>query len=145
MWPVLDPAGDYPSRAANGHGYLLTAEDVAEHAAAYTGGSAELLASPDVAPARAADLSGLAPAVIGAAEYDLLRDEAIAYGQALEKAGVDTFATVHAGMIHTYGAMFNISAPVNDALLELLREFKKRADAAAPAAPHPRARRASGR
>jgi hypothetical protein len=32
-------------------------------------------------------------------------------------------------MIHTYGALFFLSAPANDALLELLREFSKRVDA----------------
>jgi acetyl esterase len=130
MWPVLDPVGDYPSRAENSDGYMLTAEEVAELAKAYVGGNLGLLASPDVAPARASDLSGLAPAVIGAAEYDPLRDEAIDYGQALKKAGVDAFATVHDGMIHTYGAMFNISPAANSALLELLRQFRQRVDAA---------------
>lgn len=130
MWPVLDPAGDYPSRAENSHGYMLTTEEVARQAAAYVSGDLGLLVSPDVAPVRATDLSRLAPAVIGAAEYDPLRDEATDYGQALKKAGADVFTTVHDEMIHTYGAMFNISPAANNALLELLRQFSHRVDGA---------------
>jgi len=45
-------------------------------------------ASPDAAPARADDLSGLAPAYISCAEFDPNRDEAIDYAQRLLHAGV---------------------------------------------------------
>jgi acetyl esterase len=44
-------------------------------------------ASPYAAPARAADLSGLPPAYIATAEFDPLRDEAIAYALRLLHAG----------------------------------------------------------
>jgi acetyl esterase len=45
-------------------------------------------ASPDAAPARAADLSGLPSAYIATAEFDPLRDESIGYALRLLQAGV---------------------------------------------------------
>jgi len=38
--------------------------------------------NPEVAPLRAADLSGLPPAIVVVAEYDPLRDDGLRYGEA---------------------------------------------------------------
>ncbi|MFE2541865.1 alpha/beta hydrolase [Actinacidiphila glaucinigra] len=46
--------------------------------------------SPYAAPARAHSLAGLPPAYISAAEFDPLRDEALAYAQRMITAGVPT-------------------------------------------------------
>jgi acetyl esterase len=74
LYPVIDSAGDYPSRHESGRGYLLTLDDIVTSARNYLGDRPELLGSTDVAPIRATDLSGLAPAVIGVAHHDPLRD-----------------------------------------------------------------------
>jgi acetyl esterase len=126
LYPVIDSGGDYPSRVENGHGYLLTVDDIRVSAEVYLGDQKELLFSEDVAPIRAADLTGLAPAVIGAAHLDPLRDEALAYGQALTAAGVDVFAADYPGMIHTFAGLFAISAGADRALRQLLSEFTRR-------------------
>ena len=56
--------------------------------------------SPYAAPARAGDLSGLPRTCIVAAEFDPLRDEAMAYAQRLLTAGVSTELVVYAGTFH---------------------------------------------
>jgi acetyl esterase len=43
---------------------------------------------PTLAPANAADLSGLPPAFIGTAEYDPIRDDGARYAELLSAAGV---------------------------------------------------------
>jgi acetyl esterase len=56
--------------------------------------------SPYAAPARAADLAGLPPAIITAYEFDGLRDEGLAYAQRLMAAGVATELHVYPGAFH---------------------------------------------
>ncbi|MFF3380661.1 alpha/beta hydrolase [Streptomyces sp. NPDC002680] len=56
--------------------------------------------SPYAAPARAEDLTGLPPAYICVAEFDPLRDEAIAYAQRLLNAGVPTELHLVPGTFH---------------------------------------------
>jgi acetyl esterase/lipase len=52
------------------------------------------------APARAADLAGLPPTYISVATFDPLRDEAIAFGQALLAAGVPVELHLFPGTFH---------------------------------------------
>jgi acetyl esterase len=129
LYPVIDSAGDYPSRHQYRDGYLVTVTDIAVSAQVYLGDNPSLVTTEDVAPIRAADLSGLAPAVIGVAHADPLRDEGLHYAQALAAAGVDVFARDYAGLIHTFGAMFAISTAANQALTELLGQFALRVTA----------------
>jgi acetyl esterase len=129
LYPVIDSGGDYHSRHENGGGYLLTLDDIATSARNYLGNRPELLDSADVAPLRAFDLSGLAPAVIGVAHHDPLRDEGLAYADKLTAAGVDVFARDYPGMIHTFASLYAISAAADKSLAELLNEFSQRAHA----------------
>jgi acetyl esterase len=126
LYPVIDSAGDYPSRAENSHGYLITVDDIVISAQNYLAGRDHLLGCDDVAPMRAASFEGLAPAVIGVAHFDPMRDEGLAYGAALRRAGVDVFARDYDGMIHTFAALFAASPRADAALVELLREFRNR-------------------
>jgi acetyl esterase len=129
LYPVIDSGGDYPSRYQNGDGYLLTRDDIVTSAQNYLGNRAELLGSSDVAPIHATDLRGLAPAVIGIAQHDPLRDEGVAYATKLATAGVDVFVKDYPGMIHTFASLYAISAAADQALRELLTEFARRAHA----------------
>lgn len=106
--PAVDPGGEHPSRSENAEGYLLTARDLDWFFELYTGtvaGSAagrDAVADPRIALLRAADLAGVAPAVVATAQYDPLRDEGIAYAAALEAAGVRVWHRTFPGLIHGF-------------------------------------------
>ena len=64
--------------------------------------------SPDAAPARADDLSGLPPACITSAEFDPNRDEAIGYAQRLLQAGVSVELHQWPGTFHGSQAILSV-------------------------------------
>src|SRR3984957_307545 len=66
-------------------------------------------ASPLLAP----DLKGVAPAIVIAAECDVLHDEGAAYAERLKAAGVPVERHEYAGMIH---AFFGMMPAVDDAM-----------------------------
>jgi acetyl esterase/lipase len=55
-----------------------------------------------LAPANAADLSGLPPAFIGTAEHDPLRDDGARYAELLNAAGVPTEHSNEPNLVHGY-------------------------------------------
>lgn len=59
---------------------------------------------PYACPIRAKDLSGLPPATVVTAGFDVLRDEGIAYAEQLEEEGVDVTLRNYEDMIHGFFA-----------------------------------------
>jgi len=99
LTPVTDSDMTRPSYVENAEGYVLTAALMAwfwDHYADPADRS-----HPKAAPLRAADLSSLPPAFIVTCEFDPLRDEGLAYGQALAAAGVPVQQVTARGHIHT--------------------------------------------
>jgi acetyl esterase len=83
--------------------------------------------SPYAAPARATDLAGLPPAYVSAMHFDPLRDEDIAYAQALLAAGITVELHLFPGTFH--GSMLAATAAVSkretaEALAVLRRVLK---------------------
>jgi len=76
---------------------------------------------PRVSPIFADDLSGLPPALIIAAEYDTLRDEAKAYAERLEAAGVAARYVCAEGMVHGFLQMRGLIPDAQDAAEEIAR------------------------
>lgn len=79
---------------------------------------------PEAVPMRAADLTGMAPALVMVAEHDVLRDEGIAYAQRLRAAGVATDLRVGRGLIHGHlraGGVCRAAAREFDALCGWIR------------------------
>jgi acetyl esterase len=100
MCPNTDSGLDSPSFAAFGEGYGLSAATMAWFLGHYIGYADR--SDPRIAPLRAADLSGLPPATVLTAEYDILRDEGEGYARALAAAGVPVEMRRYDGMMHNF-------------------------------------------
>ncbi|MFM1987668.1 MAG: chloramphenicol hydrolase [Pseudomonadota bacterium] len=105
FYPVADADLDRPSYREHGEGLPLTRGDMDWFFRHYVDDARR--ADPEVAPVRRADLSGSSPAWIVAAQYDVLRDEALAYGEALRRAGVPVETRVVPGLAHGFARLFN--------------------------------------
>ncbi len=102
IYPAVDHvAAVYPSNEQNAKGYFLEAETMAWFYNHYVGSYANTM-DPRLAPLRAADLTGLPPAVIVTAEFDPLRDQGAAYAEALHAAGGQAELISGPGMIHGF-------------------------------------------
>ncbi|MQY09109.1 alpha/beta hydrolase [Actinomadura macrotermitis] len=100
VYPITDTARDTESWARYGDGYGLDADAMARFTGMYVGDADP--ADPLIAPLRAADLSGLAPATVITAEYDILRDEGEAYARRLHDAGVPVEQRRYPGVVHSF-------------------------------------------
>jgi acetyl esterase len=100
LYPPLDATCSRPSYREFTAGYALSAVLMAWYWDAYRAGAAKNAVG--LSPLAAADLSGLPPAVIAVPEYDVLRDEALAYAARLETAGVPVRLIRCTGMIHGF-------------------------------------------
>jgi acetyl esterase len=101
LYPATDADFDRPSYLENAEGYMLTRAAMAWYWDQYIPERA-LRTHPDAAPLRAGDLTGLPPAVVVTAEYDVLHDEGEAYARRLAEAGVPARLLRYDGMIHGF-------------------------------------------
>jgi len=120
VYPVTDPACATPSATANGEGYMLTTASMRWMWSLYVNGPDDY-ANPYAAPVAASSLAGLPPALIITAEFDPLRDEGEAYGQALAAAGVPVTISRYNGMIHGFASCHDITPRANEAVGEIAR------------------------
>jgi acetyl esterase/lipase len=120
--PVTDPLAETASRKLFAHGPLLSMELCARMGAMYVTDPAELT-SPLIAPARAADLSGLPPALVLTMGVDPLRDEGEDYARALAAAGVPAESRRFEGLVHTTLSMSGSiprAAEIHEAMSDFL-------------------------
>ena len=101
--PILDLPRTTGSREQFGHGFFVSAERLAFDVQDYLQGADP--AGPQASPLRAGSLAHLPDTLIHAAACDPFRDEALAYAQRLQGAGVQASATDHPGMIHYFYAL----------------------------------------
>ncbi len=118
LYPAVDLAGDYPSRARFAEGYFLETATMRWFVDRYVPDEA---ARTDwrVSPLRAADHAGLAPAMVLTAGLDPLRDEGAAYARRLTQAGVDVDETCYEGVIHGFLNMGGLVPEARQALDEV--------------------------
>ena len=105
VYPVTDSDFDRASYVENAEGYQLTRKSMRWFWDLYVNGPDEM-AHPHAAVMRAADLSGMPPALVITAEFDPLRDEGEAFGERLREAQVPVTVTRYDGMIHGFYGMF---------------------------------------
>jgi cation diffusion facilitator CzcD-associated flavoprotein CzcO/acetyl esterase/lipase len=133
LTPVVDTDQNRGSYLENADGYDLTAPLMRWFFDHYAdSGDRD---DPRIAPLRASDLSGLPPAIVIAADFDPLRDEGVAYAEALAAAGVPTQLVRARG--HTHQSLTMVDLVVSGAVIraqfgDALRAFFA-ADAAMPA------------
>jgi acetyl esterase/lipase len=131
LWPVTDAGMDTRSYEEFGNGHFLTKSMMAWFWDSYTRDMAarkQIHASP--LQATASQLAGLPPALIQTAEFDVLRDEAEAYGRKLDAAGVNVKTIRYNGMIHDFGLLNVLSqlpatrSAIDQAAAELKQRLK---------------------
>ncbi|VWX34093.1 MULTISPECIES: alpha/beta hydrolase [unclassified Limnobacter] len=101
VYPLVDPAGDYPSKTKYSEGYLLTSAALGWFAGHYLNNPGEEVQHPYMTPLKA-NLKDLPSTTIITAEYDPLTDEGEAYASALRKAGVGVNYYMFPGMVHGF-------------------------------------------
>ncbi|GLW99055.1 alpha/beta hydrolase fold domain-containing protein [Microtetraspora sp. NBRC 16547] len=88
--------------------------------------------NPDASPLRAANLSGLPPAVVLTAEHDVLRDEGEAYATRLREAGVPVRHKRFDGQMHGFFSLIGL-LPANAAGIEYVAKAIEKHLAETPA------------
>lgn len=114
---------DTPSYHYFGEGLWLSLKGIQWYRQHYLP-TLEQVYSPAVSPALADDLSGLPPALIITAEYDVLRDEGATYAQRLRQHGVPVQYSRYPGVLHdfvTLPGLFDQAYPAIDEICDALR------------------------
>jgi acetyl esterase len=107
IYPATDMRMGHPSIDENAEGWVLTRDHMHWFRAHYLSAQPDpthfrLLTDFRLSPLLAHSHSGLASAWIATAELDPLRDEGMAYAEALRASGVPVDATCYQGMIHVF-------------------------------------------
>jgi cation diffusion facilitator CzcD-associated flavoprotein CzcO/acetyl esterase/lipase len=124
LTPVTDAAMDTGSYPENAEGYALSAALMRWFWDHYA--DAADRTNPKASPLRASSLADLPPAVVVTCEFDPLRDEGIAYAEAMSAAGVSVHHIAARGHIHTSISavdMLPSGAPIRAAMAESVRAF----------------------
>ena len=100
VYPVCDADLETGSYRAYAEGYWLTKAGMAWFWDQYLPEGDRF--QPEASPLRAADLAGVASALVITAEFDPLRDEGEAYSRRLAEAGVLVTLSRYDGQIHGF-------------------------------------------
>lgn len=80
---------------------------------------------PYASPYLATDLSGLPPALVITAEFDVLRDDGEAYARRLEEAGVPVACSRYLGVTHGFANKLGIFPEAHPALTEIIAALRE--------------------
>lgn len=115
VYPVTDGAMDAASHSEPANQLLLSHETMAWFWDHYAPDMEQRL-EPGSSPLHCDDLSGVAPALVLTAEYDVLRDEGEAYADKLQDAGVEVVRKRFERQMHGFFTMHDILPGASRAL-----------------------------
>ena len=124
IYPATDMRRGHPSHQANGQGYLLTRDTMTyfhDHYIDDARHDVDWRASPLLH----ADLSGLPPALVLTAGYDPLRDEGMAYAEALTAAGNRAAYVCFERQIHGFITMGKVLDEADTAIALCCAELRR--------------------
>jgi acetyl esterase len=124
VYPNTDQLADDASLRAADDPWLFNRHSVAWYARHYLA-RPEDATHPLASPLRAADLTGLPPALVITAEYDPLRDQGEAYARRLADAGVPVELSRYPGMAHGFFAMAGTVDAARTAHLQAARHLRE--------------------
>jgi acetyl esterase len=101
VYPVTDLSRKRRSYSLFRDGFYLTERQMDWYRDNYLPDRSHAL-DPRASPILASDLSGLAPAHVVVAGFDVLRDEGLEYAERLREAGVSVTVGRHSGLIHGF-------------------------------------------
>jgi acetyl esterase len=120
VYPVMDCDFDTMSYVDSANDLLLTREAMIWFWDHYLP-MKQARTHQDASPLRAADVSGLPPAIVLTAEYDVLRDEGELYATRLVKVGVPVRHRRFEGQMHGFLTMVNL-LPGSDLAIEYISQ-----------------------
>lgn len=112
LYPAVDVDSETQSMRTYGDAYPLSAATMAWFMGHYLGPDTDP-ADPSVSPIKAADLGGLAPAIVVTAGFDPLVDQGEAYATRLRDAGVDVIYRCYESLAHGF-ASYTGAVPAAD-------------------------------
>jgi acetyl esterase len=123
IYPSVDFTLDRASHRDNANGPMVIVAVMPMVNAMYCPDTS-LQLTPSVSPLRAQSHAGLPPAFIAVAEHDPLRDEGIAYAEALQAAGVPVVLDRGEGMTHGYLRAKAYCAPAQSRFMQMAAWLK---------------------
>jgi acetyl esterase len=139
LYPIVDAVADeaerYPSASLYSRGYLLDMEDLRACAGLMSpGGDLGRVDwdGPRLSPMRH-DLRAMPPALITAAGFDPLRDQAYAYAAALRRAGVAATVWLEPGLIHGFADFAGVIPGAARAVDRIATQMRDALDRLGPA------------
>jgi len=124
IYPITDCDLARPSYVENADNALMSSDMMFWFWDQYAPDLAQR-ANPLISPMRAADLSGLPPALVEVASHDPLRDEGLAYGEKLKSAGVQATVRTWDGAFHGFLQMGSLLPASAEALAVIAEDIRQ--------------------
>jgi acetyl esterase len=124
IYPATDVCSDTRSKTLFAEGYFLTKRDMDWFMDHYLEGATVDRNDPGVSPLLADDLTGLPPALVLVGGFDPLRDEGIAYAEAMRAAGVEVDLRVEGTLVHAFANFFPLGGRSAGAVADMISALR---------------------